>query len=211
MNHMRLTSIVGLLSALGVAITISYPSSLQAKDKEKEKDSGKSGSAQSSASSKSNDASKDSKDSKGNSSNNDSKNTAGKGSETRDSGGNREDSKGASSKLDVGHGRDGGLDLGRNLFGRDDKDRDHHGNSGPSGNPPHVNPNHHQDNDFDRLKGRLLAKLLYVIKHFKDRHDEKVTVCHKGHPITISCSALHAHLAHGDTIGSCDVTPTKNH
>jgi hypothetical protein len=36
----------------------------------------------------------------------------------------------------------------------------------------------------------------------------KVTICHKGKvTITIAQSALAAHLAHGDKIGSCDVTP----
>ena len=39
--------------------------------------------------------------------------------------------------------------------------------------------------------------------------DAKVTVCHKPdgknpHTITISRSALQAHLNHGDTIGPCD-------
>lgn len=32
---------------------------------------------------------------------------------------------------------------------------------------------------------------------------KKVTICHKGHTITISRSALPAHLRHGDTIGPC--------
>jgi hypothetical protein len=31
----------------------------------------------------------------------------------------------------------------------------------------------------------------------------KVTICHKGHTITIARSALPAHLRHGDTIGPC--------
>jgi hypothetical protein len=38
---------------------------------------------------------------------------------------------------------------------------------------------------------------------------DKVTICHKGHTITVSRNALQAHLAHGDTIGSCEITPTK--
>jgi hypothetical protein len=38
---------------------------------------------------------------------------------------------------------------------------------------------------------------------------DKVTICHKGHTISISRNALDAHLAHGDTIGSCEITPTK--
>ena len=38
-----------------------------------------------------------------------------------------------------------------------------------------------------------------------DQYVEKVTICHNGHTITISQSALPAHLRHGDTIGPCDV------
>lgn len=34
---------------------------------------------------------------------------------------------------------------------------------------------------------------------------QKVTICHKGHTITIAQSALPAHLAHGDTVGPCGV------
>jgi len=34
----------------------------------------------------------------------------------------------------------------------------------------------------------------------------KVSICHKGHTITVSQKALSKHLAHGDTIGSCTVT-----
>jgi hypothetical protein len=34
-------------------------------------------------------------------------------------------------------------------------------------------------------------------------HPQKVTICHNGHTITISRSALPAHLRHGDTIGPC--------
>jgi hypothetical protein len=32
---------------------------------------------------------------------------------------------------------------------------------------------------------------------------QKVTICHKGHTIRISKSALPAHLRHGDTVGPC--------
>ena len=39
---------------------------------------------------------------------------------------------------------------------------------------------------------------------------KKVTVCHKGNAIEISENALSAHLAHGDTEGPCEVTPSKN-
>jgi hypothetical protein len=40
--------------------------------------------------------------------------------------------------------------------------------------------------------------------------EHKVTICHKGRAISVSRDALNAHLAHGDTLGPCDVTPTKN-
>jgi hypothetical protein len=32
---------------------------------------------------------------------------------------------------------------------------------------------------------------------------QKITICHKGHTITIAKAALPAHLRHGDTIGPC--------
>ena len=38
--------------------------------------------------------------------------------------------------------------------------------------------------------------------------NEKVTVCHNGHAITISVNALSAHLAHGDVIGDCSIIET---
>lgn len=39
---------------------------------------------------------------------------------------------------------------------------------------------------------------------------EKVTICHKGRTITISKSALNAHLNHGDVEGSCDEADPDN-
>ncbi len=33
--------------------------------------------------------------------------------------------------------------------------------------------------------------------------EEKVTLCHIGHTITVGASAVPAHLAHGDTVGAC--------
>ena len=38
--------------------------------------------------------------------------------------------------------------------------------------------------------------------------NEKVTVCHNGHAITISINALAAHQAHGDVIGDCSIPET---
>ena len=35
---------------------------------------------------------------------------------------------------------------------------------------------------------------------------DKVAICHKGHTITVDDHALPAHLAHGDTIGPCNIT-----
>src|SRR5262245_45630749 len=40
----------------------------------------------------------------------------------------------------------------------------------------------------------------------KEKENEKVTICHKGHTISVSKNALQAHLNHGDTLGPCDVT-----
>jgi len=40
------------------------------------------------------------------------------------------------------------------------------------------------------------------------QNNEKVTVCHNGHAITISVNALPAHLAHGDEMGDCTIPDT---
>jgi hypothetical protein len=37
--------------------------------------------------------------------------------------------------------------------------------------------------------------------------NEKYTVCHKGHEISVAASAVPAHLAHGDSQGAC--TPSQ--
>lgn len=40
---------------------------------------------------------------------------------------------------------------------------------------------------------------------------ERVTICHKGHTITIGAPAVAAHLAnHGDTIGACNDAPESD-
>ena len=44
---------------------------------------------------------------------------------------------------------------------------------------------------------------------FSKPDKDKVTLCHRGHTITVADSALQAHLAHGDTIGPCEVTETR--
>jgi len=40
--------------------------------------------------------------------------------------------------------------------------------------------------------------------------DDKVTLCHKGHTIRVAKSAVRAHLAHGDSLGACQITPNRN-
>ncbi len=43
---------------------------------------------------------------------------------------------------------------------------------------------------------------------FANAGQEKVTICHKGHEITVGAPAVDAHVQnHGDTIGSCDPGP----
>ena len=50
------------------------------------------------------------------------------------------------------------------------------------------------------------AKANAVPDH-SDKGQSKVTICHKGVTITIARAALDAHLAHGDKVGSCSITP----
>jgi hypothetical protein len=72
--------------------------------------------------------------------------------------------------------------------------------------------------DYRNLRLKILRRIFASLRHDKDDEDrdghgkdhDKVTICHKGHTITVSRSALHAHLAHGDSLGSCEVTPKKN-
>jgi hypothetical protein len=58
------------------------------------------------------------------------------------------------------------------------------------------------------------GRTVYLYDEPTDGKHNKVTVCHKGHPICISVHALPAHLAHGDILGSCDAghnnKPDKN-
>jgi hypothetical protein len=37
----------------------------------------------------------------------------------------------------------------------------------------------------------------------QSQYQEKVLICHKGHTISVSSSAVPAHLRHGDTVGPC--------
>jgi len=39
---------------------------------------------------------------------------------------------------------------------------------------------------------------------------QKVTICHKGHAISVAEPAVRAHLEHGDSLGSCVITESQN-
>jgi hypothetical protein len=45
------------------------------------------------------------------------------------------------------------------------------------------------------------------VEDHSDKGQSKVIICHKGVTITIARAALDAHLAHGDRVGSCAITP----
>ncbi len=69
--------------------------------------------------------------------------------------------------------------------------------------------------EFLRITGKDWVKVEMDTAHPHTRHDEterkypsrsekgKVEICHKGKTITVSESAVKAHLGHGDTLGSC--------
>jgi hypothetical protein len=44
---------------------------------------------------------------------------------------------------------------------------------------------------------------------FSKPDKEKVTLCHRGHTITVAEAALPAHLAHGDLVGPCETTEVR--
>lgn len=60
---------------------------------------------------------------------------------------------------------------------------------------------------WNKIKNQIKNRL----KWFKN---DKITICHQGElnkvTITVSQSALAAHLAHGDSVGSCDATDTDD-
>ena len=39
---------------------------------------------------------------------------------------------------------------------------------------------------------------------------KKVSICHKGQTLEVAEPAVQAHLGHGDTLGPCTITPSKN-
>lgn len=58
----------------------------------------------------------------------------------------------------------------------------------------------------------VVAGALFIPGSHSDAGDppRKVTICHKGNTLEVSESALQAHLAHGDTMGPCSITPGQN-
>lgn len=55
----------------------------------------------------------------------------------------------------------------------------------------------------------VLGCVYFVSPSYSD-NDDKVTICHKGKTIRVAKAAVKAHLAHGDTLGACEVTPNRN-
>jgi len=58
--------------------------------------------------------------------------------------------------------------------------------------------------------GALVLGCMNVVAPLYSDDDEKVTICHKGNTIRVGRPAVRAHLDHGDTIGTCEVTPNRN-
>ena len=56
----------------------------------------------------------------------------------------------------------------------------------------------------------LLAFLSLVAVGTASAHKSKVTLCHKGHTLSVDSHAVKAHLGHGDTLGACKPTTPPN-
>ena len=70
-----------------------------------------------------------------------------------------------------------------------------------------------QPRSLSQVKTSVRSKLISRHRDNRrgdDKDKDKVTICHKGNTITVSRNALSAHLAHGDSVGTCEVTPKKN-
>jgi len=52
--------------------------------------------------------------------------------------------------------------------------------------------------------------LISPVQSEQKSNPKKVKVCHKGTTLEIAEEALSAHLEHGDTLGPCEITPSKN-
>lgn len=64
------------------------------------------------------------------------------------------------------------------------------------------------------MQREFLFSLILVLFVFQPQNaaakTSNVTICHKGHAITIAESALDAHLAHGDAMGACQHQQTQD-
>jgi hypothetical protein len=55
-----------------------------------------------------------------------------------------------------------------------------------------------------------VAAVIYTPRTEAGGAAKKVSVCHKGQTLEIPEAAVEAHLGHGDTLGPCTITPSKN-
>ena len=56
----------------------------------------------------------------------------------------------------------------------------------------------------------VLAVMLIPSRMDAGPGQNKVTLCHKGQTLELPEPAVQAHLGHGDTLGACNITPSKN-
>jgi hypothetical protein len=185
---------LGLALAAGLFLSFSLATPLPAKDGDDQME-------------------KNAKTSPGNSSSNGKENANNGGggnsnnSSSNNQGNDNKSNNGASSNSSDKESQDASKASAANGKSNSDKEEDRGERVGPE-NITFIRGNNSQI-QLGKLKAQILNHIFKSIRHSK-QDDKKVTLCHKGHAITVSENAIHAHLAHGDTLGSCDVTPGKN-
>ncbi len=66
------------------------------------------------------------------------------------------------------------------------------------------------------LKATIVAVVgMFVAMGLQSKTDaggspKKISICHKGQTLELPEPAIQAHLGHGDTLGPCTITPSKN-
>ena len=90
---------------------------------------------------------------------------------------------------------------GQERKGSDDRDGDKDKDKDKGKDRDKDDKGHDHDKKHDRDKDH---------DDDKDHDRKKVTICHKGHTLEVSRSAVQAHLGHGDTLGPCNITPSRN-
>lgn len=55
-----------------------------------------------------------------------------------------------------------------------------------------------------------IAIVVSTLKSDAGAAAKKVSICHKGQTLEVAEPAVEAHLGHGDTLGPCSITPSKN-